>query len=105
MDDATSVNDVMAVYKFLCSSQWVSKVWKQNFFLLGSVSAVREVKHKHHDHLILDSAKTVNNYVFAWGFLLLFVVIWYVFLLICCSVGDGLRVLFLIVVFLKNSNH
>lgn len=81
LDNATSVSDVMVVYKLLSSSQWESEVWKQEFFsVLDSVSAVREVKHKHHNHLILDSAKEVNDDILAFFF---FVVI-DTFLVGCC---------------------
>lgn len=64
----------MAVYKLLCSSQWESEVWKQNFHKhkTGSVSAVKEVKHELHNHLSLDSAKKVNTDVLACFCLWLF---------------------------------
>lgn len=69
------------------------------------MSPVREVKHKHHNHLILDSAKEVNNdvlacFFFLCGFLCTFfwwcVAVWVVVCLFVC---------FLIVGFFKNSNH
>lgn len=68
----------MVVCRLPCSSQWEPEVWKQNFIcVLCSVSAVREVKHRHHNHLclLLDSARGMNHNVLVLGFFLFLVVV------------------------------
>lgn len=105
MDDATSVSEVVAglSISFFTVHNGSLKFGNRFFSVLGSVSAEGEVKHKSHNHLILDSAKKVNNDVLSWWFFCLRLFGMFFGVLLLCGWWFGF--FFLIVGIFKNSNH